>query len=198
MHKIYQDITIKRDNRIFYKIECLECGHISWIPRYKLTATWLCPKCKNLGDLFSRIDKRYHINDTGCYIWESYKTKDGYAQITFNSKKIRVAKAMLENKLGRIIKENHETCHKCNNRACINPEHLYEGTHKRNGYDLSQSKVLSGDNCSHAKITEKIAIDIKKRLCLGESTIEISRALNVKSSIIENIKRNQSWKWLTV
>jgi hypothetical protein len=198
MHKIYQNITNKKDNRIFYKIECLECGHISWIPKYKIDSTWLCPVCKNLGSIFNRISKRYHIDTNGCHVWEGTQTKDGYAIITFKSKKVRVARVVLENKIGRILKENHETCHICNNRICINPDHLYEGTHKRNGYDLSLSKIISGDNCPHVKINEKVAAIIKKRIYLGEPTIKIARELNVKSSIIDNIKRERSWKWLKI
>lgn len=148
--------------------------------------------------MFNRINKRYHIDNIGCHVWEGNQTKDGYALITFNNKKIRVAKAVLENKIGRILKTDFETCHTCNNRLCINPDHLYEGTHKMNGEDLSRSKVISGDNSHVAIINEKTAIAIKRKLCSGGSIVKIAREFNVNVSLVDNIKRENSWKWLKI
>lgn len=42
----------------------------------------------------------------------------------------------------RGIKAKLMICHKCDNRACINPHHLYEGDHKANGRDISFAVML--------------------------------------------------------
>lgn len=51
--------------------------------------------------------------------------------------RIQVGKhrVVLEKKLGRPIKPGYFACHKCDNKNCIEPEHLFEGTHRDNTND---------------------------------------------------------------
>ncbi len=196
MHKIHENI-ITRNKKVLVKIECMTCGHVRWVQKFKVHKNLVCPSCNNLGSLFDRINERYSIDENrGCYIWNSSYTADGYALITYKKKKVRVAKAVLENKLGRPLKVGYETCHLCNNRGCIKPEHLYEGTHKQNGKDLAESGKLKGEKASNSKITQVQAKIIKDMISSGKSLISISKELNISIPTIEGIKRGTSWKWL--
>lgn len=198
MLKVYEDVKAKKDRYWCVKVECSICNHTWWVRKYRLKEIKKCPVCFNIGNLFERINKRFYISDDGCHIWNSYTNKEGYAIVTLNKKKIRVAKAVLERKLGRKLKENFETCHTCNNRRCINPEHLYEGTHKKNGEDLSDSGIIKGEKSSSAKIDNKTARLIKKKLMKKESLVAIARELDISVSIVENIKYGNSWVWLKI
>jgi hypothetical protein len=138
--------------------------------------------CKGLGTLEKRIESRFIKDEkTGCLNWTSYLNKDGYAVIAFKKKRIRVAKFILERALGRPLKKDFETCHKCNNRKCINIDHLYEGTHKQNGQDMVNSLNFS---CPGAKIKH------------GEKTKFIKKTFNVSKNIVFNIRHEKNWSWL--
>lgn len=60
----------------------------------------------------------------------------GYPRRYIKGRYVWLHRYTLEQKLGRPIQRKHEACHTCNNPSCIEPEHLYEGTHKQNMWDL--------------------------------------------------------------
>lgn len=54
-------------------------------------------------------------------------------------------------------------CHKCDNRKCVNPNHLFLGTHRDNTWDsVKKGRWLSGDKSPNAKLTESQIDEIKK------------------------------------
>jgi hypothetical protein len=53
----------------------------------------------------------------------------------FGGKYIWIERDVLEQKLGRPIKDGMLACHTCGNELCIEPEHLYEGTYSSNAKD---------------------------------------------------------------
>lgn len=78
----------------------------------------------------------------GCWRWTGCKNQDGYGLIggpringkPYARKTHRVAYAEF---IGRIPK-GLSVLHKCDNRACINPEHLYLGTQRDNVRDMAE------------------------------------------------------------
>ena len=157
-----------------------------------------CPICHGLGDLFDRIECRYVIDGNECHNWTGTLTKDGYALLSFKNKKTRAAKAVLEKKLNRKIEKGKETCHTCNNRKCINPEHLYEGTHKQNALDMAKAGSVRGVKNGQAKIPESLAIKIKKQLKKNVSVLKVAEKYSVPIPTVRNIKRNKTWAWLEI
>ncbi len=79
----------------------------------------------------------YKITESECWECTSHALAGkGYPCLQRNFKTIGVSHYMWINKYGDIPKGLH-VLHKCDNRLCINPEHLYLGTNAQNMKDMA-------------------------------------------------------------
>lgn len=90
------------------------------------------------GGLITELDvARFwtKVNDTGyCWEWKRGK-KGGYGLFKINGKDIiasRMAYILIYGK----IPDNLQVLHKCDNPCCVNPDHLFTGTHYDNMIDM--------------------------------------------------------------
>lgn len=83
-------------------------------------------------------------------------------------------------------------CHKCDNRACVNPEHLFLGTQQDNMTDaLKKGRVVSGTDCPWAKLTEEQVIEIRTS---AESAPVLAERYGVNWRTIYRAKAAESYR----
>jgi hypothetical protein len=109
---------------------------------------------------------------------------------------------VLAEKLGRPIRKGYLACHTCDVRACINPDHLYEGTVTDNNRDtvrrgrhkyVSNFKGMPGEKHPMCKLTDKQVIEIRERYAAGGiSQYALADEYDVTQSRISLIINNKS------
>jgi Mor family transcriptional regulator len=93
-----------------------------------------------------------------------------------------------------------DVLHHCDNPPCVNPEHLFLGTHRDNMLDRvkkGRSKLLApkGEQIGTSVLTSDQVRDIRRRYRSGESRqFELAKEYGVGRSAIYSIVHRVSWR----
>ena len=141
-------------------------------------------------------DITYKITETGCHECTSHVPNDnGYCRISIGYKMIRIHRFIYEEKFGK-VKKGNVVRHTCDNRKCINPDHLIEGTQKDNMQDaVDRNRSLKGITNPRVKLNEQEVLEIFNNTV--NSVKELAYKYKVCIASIYFIKSGKRWDHLT-
>lgn len=92
------------------------------------------------------VSKEPH--EKGCWVWTSTKTDRGYGTFPFTGVKVRAHRLSYFIANGTLTEELL-ICHSCDNPSCVNPAHLFQGTHQDNRTDCHIKRRNPRDHRTH-------------------------------------------------
>lgn len=137
--------------------------------------------------------------DDECWEWTASKHK-GYGCIKIKDKFITSSRLSWMIHFGE-IPEGLSVCHKCDNPLCVNPDHLFLGTHQDNMNDMmnkGRSNCIGvnqvGEKNKHAKLTWDDVYTIRRLYSEGNETLKsLGNRYGVHLATIGYIIQNKSW-----
>lgn len=145
-----------------------------------------------------------HCPDLGpCWLWTASKSRDGYGRFGFEGGPVLAHRFALIHATGNSPESSVQACHRCDNRACVNPAHLFWGTNadnQRDAFAKGRSSIRTeqdGASNGHAKVTEAQAIEIIERRALDEPRSALADEFGISYAAVWSIERGTTWKHLS-
>ena len=128
-----------------------------------------------------------------CWIWKGPSLDTGYGQLHHNGKLYLSHRVSYELHNGP-ISEGMDVCHKCDNRLCVNPYHLFAGTPNDNIQDMvKKGRQAKGERNGSAKLSEDDVRAIRDLFTNGTSRKQIAKQYQVDISNIYYITTRKTW-----
>jgi hypothetical protein len=136
---------------------------------------------------------------TKCWVWMGGTYLNGYGCIKIKRHMVSVHRLSWQLANGE-IPEGMFVLHKCDNRPCVNPDHLFLGTQQDNVDDMitkgrrpSNSVAISGEHNGRHKLTSADAIAIRERFAGGETGPSLAADFHVSKSAVYRIVERRRW-----
>lgn len=121
--------------------------------------------------------------------------QNGYGQIGLDRKVLLTHRASYMAFHGEIPSDLY-VCHKCDNRKCFNPDHLFLGTPTDNAQDMvkkGRQKTLSGMDSPNAKLTPEQVQEIRESFIPYINTAYLAAKFGISKQYVGQLARSE-WR----
>ncbi len=144
-----------------------------------------------------RLLSGFEKNNNDCWVWLGAKQPTGYGLLwVSNTKKYEKTHRLSYKFFHGKIPDGICVCHKCDNPSCINPEHLFLGTHADNASDkISKGRQKIGSQHGRAILKENQILKIRETY-KGEygQLSELAKKYHVTPQSISAIVNRKNWR----
>lgn len=149
---------------------------------------------------WEKVDKQ---GEDECWNWIAAAYRCGYGALNIKGNKCSAHRVSWELHNGSIpldiSGDTLHVLHTCDNRLCVNPKHLFLGTHADNMQDMmfkgrGSTRFQKGKANHRAILTEELVLEIK--LLLGSNNVTqraITKKYGVAYQTIHNISSGRCW-----
>lgn len=133
----------------------------------------------------------------GCWVYTGSQFRGNYGRFTIPTRGPVPAHRASYALFCAPIPADILVCHRCDNRRCCNPAHLFLGTSQDNVSDcVAKGRHARGERSAHAKLTDATVIAIRKRVAAGERPLDMVNELGVVHAAIVRAVNGTGWKHL--
>jgi predicted XRE-type DNA-binding protein len=131
-----------------------------------------------------------------CIEWEGSRTAGGYGRIWMKDRHVYAHRQVMADIYGWDALEGREVMHLCDNKPCVNPEHLRIGTHAENMADAAEKGLLPGSagNRNHVKLTPRQVVAVRHMRRCGMKQQQIASFFGVSRPCIGHLLNGRTWK----
>ena len=146
-----------------------------------------------MRDVFERFWEKVNMGHVDvCWEWQASCDRGGYGQFGYEGKMAKAHRMamFLSGKLAELKgNKTNLVLHRCNNKRCVNPNHLYVGTDLDNMRDALKAGVLNTKRRSrHSPEIRQAALDLD---LAGKGVSAIARELGVSISFVASLIKRQ-------
>lgn len=137
-----------------------------------------------------------------CWEWQASLKPNGYGQFNLHNKIVYAHRFSWEITINK-SPDGFVVCHSCDNRLCVNPGHLFIGSHADNVQDkVRKGRLPSVDKTAHYgeqhgchKLTSEQVLYIRAKAAIGDvSQVSVAREMGVSPTTISRIVIGKRWK----
>jgi hypothetical protein len=147
-------------------------------------------------DLRTRLESKIARHISGCWLWTGAKSgrNDKYKHGTIGvaSRKSQLAHRVAWQLYRGEIPPGMQVLHRCDNPLCVNPDHLFLGTHADNMADMkAKRRSTFGERSAKTKFTEDM---VRYILNSTEPNTVLAIRFSVNQASISNIRHRKHWR----
>ena len=131
--------------------------------------------------------------ENGCWYWK-YKRYDGRSNTFYMDGRPQSAYRSAYRLFKGPIAEGLCVCHTCDNGLCVNPDHLWLGTHAENSRDMTEKgrgRPPEGLRNPHARLNPDIVREIRAS---NETGTQLAKKYGVSKAIVYDVIHGRSWR----
>lgn len=133
---------------------------------------------------------------SGCWLWTGGDKGGGYGAFGLGGASERAHRASYRLHVGP-IPDGKYVCHRCDNRACVNPAHLWLGTHAENQSDKmrkGRGRWIRGEAVAVSKMTRDGVRLLREAYRHGARQVDLATRFGITQGVVSKIVRGVLWK----
>lgn len=145
----------------------------------------------------------YVEKSDGCWVWRGARNYRGYGRFKWQGVHYRAHRFSWLLEHGTEPEPGLLVCHRCDNPACVRPDHLFVGTHADNTADMfakgreGEHRRRRGEESPCAKLTEAKVREARERHARGVPYRRLAEEYGVTFDTIRDAVRGFTWKHVT-